>query len=174
VQDLINTDAIPAFGVPDLLADADAAQQWSRQAMRVWSGATGQPTPELSLRSRDLGPLRRVRADLRQWLVTGDPGAVEVPARAVTVAVCGGRPVYGPRGDGASAVIALVGIEMLLASQAGTVERLRVCANAECSAAFYDQSRNGSRVWHDVKTCGNIANLRAMRARRRETPDSKT
>ncbi|WIX82772.1 CGNR zinc finger domain-containing protein [Amycolatopsis carbonis] len=27
--------------------------------------------------------------------------------------------------------------------------------------------RNNSRVWHDVKVCGNIANLRASRARRR-------
>ena len=33
--------------------------------------------------------------------------------------------------------------------------------------AFYDRSRNNGRVWHDVHTCGNVANLRASRARRR-------
>jgi predicted RNA-binding Zn ribbon-like protein len=36
-----------------------------------------------------------------------------------------------------------------------------------CPCAFYDRSRNNSRVWHDVRTCGNVANLRASRARRR-------
>ena len=34
-------------------------------------------------------------------------------------------------------------------------------------AAFYDESRNSSRVWHDVKVCGNPVNARASRARRR-------
>jgi predicted RNA-binding Zn ribbon-like protein len=34
-----------------------------------------------------------------------------------------------------------------------------------CSAAFFDRSRNNSRVWHDVNVCGNLANLHAHRAR---------
>lgn len=59
-------------------------------------------------------------------------------------------------------------MELLLAIRAGTAERLKVCMDAECSVAFYDQSRNGSRVWHDVKTSGNVANLRASRARRKD------
>jgi len=33
--------------------------------------------------------------------------------------------------------------------------------------AFFDRSRNNSGVWHDVKFCGNAANLRAFRARQR-------
>ncbi|GMA87986.1 hypothetical protein GCM10025868_32360 [Angustibacter aerolatus] len=41
-----------------------------------------------------------------------------------------------------------------------------MCANPECGAAFYDGSPNASRRWHDVRTCGNVANLRASRARR--------
>ncbi len=57
--------------------------------------------------------------------------------------------------------------EVLLAQRDGRWERLKVCRNPVCPCAFYDRSRNNSRVWHDVRTCGNVANLRASRARRR-------
>ncbi len=57
--------------------------------------------------------------------------------------------------------------EVLLAQRDGRWERLKVCRNPACPCAFYDRSRNNSRVWHDVHTCGNVANLRASRARRR-------
>ncbi|MFD7480728.1 CGNR zinc finger domain-containing protein [Streptomyces sp. NPDC059837] len=30
------------------------------------------------------------------------------------------------------------------------------------------RSLNNSGVWHDVRTCGNVANLRAFRQRRRK------
>lgn len=167
VQDLVNTEAITAFEVPDLLAEPVVAQRWLTQALRQWSAQTGQARTGLTVSGRDLGTLRRLRADLRRWLSSGDSAALDVPARALTVGVTAGGPVYGPRGDGAAGLTALIGMELLLAIRAGTADRLRVCMNAECGAAFYDQSRNGSRVWHDVKTCGNVANLRASRARRK-------
>ncbi|MEA5365288.1 CGNR zinc finger domain-containing protein [Amycolatopsis sp., V23-08] len=47
--------------------------------------------------------------------------------------------------------------------------RFRTCAKAPCGAAFYDTSRSGSRVWHDVKTCGNVVNLRASRSRQKKS-----
>lgn len=43
VQDLVNTEAIDAFGVPDLLADVEVAQRWVVEAVRTWSKRTGQP-----------------------------------------------------------------------------------------------------------------------------------
>jgi len=57
--------------------------------------------------------------------------------------------------------------ETLLAQRADTWRRLKLCRNAVCNSAFYDRSKNNSGVWHDVKMCGNAANLRASRARRR-------
>jgi predicted RNA-binding Zn ribbon-like protein len=57
--------------------------------------------------------------------------------------------------------------EIFRAQATGAWRRLKVCRNVACSGAFYDLSRNNSRVWHDVHRCGNIANLRASRARRR-------
>jgi predicted RNA-binding Zn ribbon-like protein len=167
VQDLINTAAIPAFGVPDMLANLSVAQRWLTPALREWSEHTGQPRAELTLSQRDMAALRRVRDDLRHWLLTGDMATLEIPAQALTVGVRAGHTVYGPRGAGVAGLSALVAMELLLASRSGVAHRLRTCMNADCSAAFYDHSRNGSRVWHDVTTCGNVMNLRASRARRK-------
>ncbi|MET0704612.1 MAG: CGNR zinc finger domain-containing protein [Mycobacterium sp.] len=167
VQDVINTAAIDAFDIPDLLVDADAANRWAAEALGLWSERTGQPRWNLTLGPRDLTMLRRLRTDLRRWLLTGELSTLSVPAKDLTVGMEAGRPTYRPRGDGAAGLTALISMELLLATRSGTADRLRVCMNHECSAAFYDQSKNGSRVWHDVKACGNIANLRASRARRR-------
>ena len=46
---------------------------------------------------------------------------------------------------------------------------MKVCRNPECEVAFWDSSRNTSGVWHDGRTCGNVANLRESRARRSAT-----
>ncbi|HWS93260.1 MAG TPA: CGNR zinc finger domain-containing protein, partial [Mycobacterium sp.] len=58
--------------------------------------------------------------------------------------------------------------EILLSQQNGTWRRIKRCHNHGCATTFYDRSKNNSGVWHNVKTCGNAANLRASRARRRE------
>jgi len=49
----------------------------------------------------------------------------------------------------------------LLAQQRGQWPRFKTCQFDACGIAFYDSSRNASRVWHDVSTCGNQTNLRA-------------
>jgi predicted RNA-binding Zn ribbon-like protein len=55
----------------------------------------------------------------------------------------------------------------MLAQHSGAWERLETCPYPPCGIAFYDESKNNSRVWHDVKTCGNRTNLAASRGRRR-------
>ena len=67
---------------------------------------------------------------------------------------------------------ALAAAEILLAQQRGQWARFKTCPLPPCGVAFYDESRNASRVWHDVKTCGNQANLHAYRARRRTASQS--
>jgi hypothetical protein len=49
-----------------------------------------------------------------------------------------------------------------------TFRRLKLCHEPRCRVAFYDRSKNNSRVWHDTATCGNQVNSRAHRARRRQ------
>ena len=58
-----------------------------------------------------------------------------------------------------------VALELHLAELTGQRRRLKLCRNERCGVAFHDQSENNSRTWHDVSTCGNLANVRAYRER---------
>lgn len=40
--------------------------------------------------------------------------------------------------------------------------RLKKCANTNCSHLFYDVSRNNTRNWCSMKSCGNIMKARAF------------
>lgn len=164
VQDLLNTAPMPAFDVPDLLEEEGPAQAWLTAALEVWGARTDQTAPVLELHGSGLADLRDGRARTRAWL-SGDD--VDLGAQPVLVRTVGRRATYAPGADGARGVLGLVAAELLLAARDGSLARLKTCANPACGAAFYDLSRNSSRVWHDVKTCGNVTNLRASRARRR-------
>jgi predicted RNA-binding Zn ribbon-like protein len=45
------------------------------------------------------------------------------------------------------------------------IRRVRTCAADDCGWLFLDDTRNRSRRWCDMKTCGNRAKLRRFRAR---------
>ena len=49
----------------------------------------------------------------------------------------------------------------------GNWDRMKACAHDPCSWAFYDQSKNRSKRWCRMDTCGNIEKARAHRARQR-------
>lgn len=57
----------------------------------------------------------------------------------------------------------------------GSFQRLKGCANDTCQWLFYDQSKNRSKKWCEMQTCGNAINARAYRRRHRHlspTPSS--
>ncbi|MFQ6398279.1 CGNR zinc finger domain-containing protein [Nocardia sp. KC 131] len=45
----------------------------------------------------------------------------------------------------------------LLRLLADVPDRIRQCAHPECVLFFYDTSKNGTRRWHSMATCGNRA-----------------
>ncbi len=47
----------------------------------------------------------------------------------------------------------------------GNWRRMKACAHDPCAWAFYDQSKNRSKRWCRMETCGNIEKARAHRAR---------
>jgi predicted RNA-binding Zn ribbon-like protein len=51
----------------------------------------------------------------------------------------------------------------------GEWRRFKLCRNSECEWAFFDESRNRSRVWCEMQICGSRAKMRAYRARRAAT-----
>jgi predicted RNA-binding Zn ribbon-like protein len=174
VQDLLNTVAGNRPPLPDLLMKLDTAQEWLDGAVSAWSEASRHEVEAVTLGPRDLAPLRELRAQVHD-VVGGIEDDAESRTRlgaelSIPVAVvlrADGEFAIDPRGSGWRWVASAVLAECYLAQRLDLWRRLKTCRNENCPATFYDHSRNNSSVWHDVRTCGNVANLRASRARRR-------
>ena len=74
---------------------------------------------------------------------------------------------HARRSEGWRAVAEPLLAELFTAQELAIVGRLKACRNPPCSIAFYDSSKNQSRVWHNTTTCGNLINVRAARLRRK-------
>jgi CGNR zinc finger/Putative stress-induced transcription regulator len=171
LQELINTRATMSYGA-DLLATVDDAQIWLTEALASWSRVSGLPAPTLLISTTDLRSLRRLRTTFENVILSGanpEPDGALPPADVPVSLVpdADGWVRIVPTGRGTRWLASALWAEALLAQQAGLWPRLKLCHNADCRAAFFDTSRNNSGVWHDVSTCGNTANLRAFRERKR-------
>jgi predicted RNA-binding Zn ribbon-like protein len=201
VQDFLNTASAGRPPKPDLLTDASDAQAWFVDALSLseplagCEEATGPTNPAFG--EDDLVQLREVRRFLRTVIGrrdrcdgsahTDDPvematlpayelGCPQLDAVSGTLALrlsLDGDLTVEPIGNARDRLLAALLTAVRDAHRDGTWRRLKVCRNGACSGAFYDRSRNNSGVWHDVKSCGNAANLRASRARRRQKDVSK-
>ncbi|MFI8206514.1 CGNR zinc finger domain-containing protein [Streptomyces sp. NPDC085937] len=168
VQELLNTLAIPPYG-DDVLADDATGGRWLSDTAAAWAKAQGWPGPSGAPGADDLRRVRELRGRLT-GLVTGE--AEPVPAPTDVSLRPGldeeGRVALVPVGGPGAWLEAAVWAQVLLAQAEGTWQRLKLCRKPSCRSAFYDRSRNNSGVWHDVRRCGNAANLRASRARRKQ------
>lgn len=167
VQDFLNTIAI--YDYPDLLADATLANDWAANSVRSWSAMRGADAQPPSLTEADLARLRALRATIAK-LITGErtDGRATGSVSASFALSDAGDVRLEPSGGGWRWLASALWSEILLGQYDDTWRRLKQCHNHQCSSTFYDRSKNNSGVWHNVKTCGNAANLRASRARRRD------
>ena len=111
----------------------------------------------------DLQPVAALREGLRGALLAhngADVGPVGLRASVTVSFDAGGTP----RLSGADAVAQVLAIVAVAAAE-GTWERLKACPADDCHWAFYDFSRNHSRTWCTMSTCGNRAKARTYRAR---------
>ena len=182
VQDLVNTHAVERDG-HDLLIDRATAQEWLLAAGRRWAADRGLEPADLALAETDLQPLRDLRAMVQAMLAEpaepvpaadgggdgtpGEPVVVTRRAQVDLVSDAEGRVALVPTGAGRDWLESAVWSEILLAQRTGSWPKLKLCREPGCRSAFYDTSRNGSGVWHNVRTCGNLANLRASRTRKK-------
>ncbi len=168
VHDFLNTVGIGDYG-PDLLADVGLAQVWVDSAVRTWVAIRGIDAQPPALNDGDLSRLRALRDTIAK-MVLGEPpdkrGIGSVPASFALSDT--GEVRLQPAGSGWRWLAAALWGEILLSQQEGSWRRLKRCHNHQCGSTFYDRSKNTSGVWCNVKTCGNAANLRASRARRRD------
>jgi predicted RNA-binding Zn ribbon-like protein len=162
VQDLLNTAAVAGGrkSWPDLLDAPDTAAAWFQAA-----GLAGD--------SPGVRDFQLLRDTIRRVLIARDhgfpvDGALPPPIEAAAAVrlMPDGTVSVVPASEGAAGLRARVLLALRDAQLTGAWRRLKVCRNPECRVAFWDNSRNSSGVWHDVRTCGNVANLRNSRARR--------
>lgn len=172
--ELVNTIGHPGPpGGADLLAELGTAQAWLDATVSEWCELRELADPDIDLTPTGLRHLRALRATLRGVLGRGGsaagPGAV---AAGIDVTIGSGGVGLAPAGSGVQWLRGAVAIEWVVAYQLEGLRRLKLCRNPECGIAFYDRSKNNSRIWHDVTRCGNAANVRAYRERRRIREDA--
>jgi hypothetical protein len=173
VQDLLNTLAPEGSAHRDLLADKASAQEWADATARQWAAVTGGTAPHVLVDDEALARLRAYRARFQDAALEpgageGSPGEAPLSGEAALELGADGQVRATPQGAGWRRLTSLLLLAAWQAQADDLRRRLKVCRNPACRVAFYDRSRNNSGVWHDVRTCGNTANLRAHRARRRE------
>lgn len=169
IQALVNTIELPAGC--DRLADPAEAAPFLVDHGLLSVGAM--PT------AAELDRLRDVREALRAVLIHhagGPPPVPEVLQILSGIAAAGtarvqvaadGQVDLGAAGDGVGDRLIELLLVMRDAQRDGTWVRLKACANAECTWAFYDRSRNRGGTWCDMSDCGNRLKNREFRARRR-------
>jgi hypothetical protein len=174
-QELANTIGIGHLPeLVDLLEQVDTAQHWIDTVVPHWCASFHTHDPHIRLTGADLPRLRATRDALRSVLSDpaspGDDGLITGTA-AITVTRTGAH--LEPIGTGTTWLNAAIAIETTSAHAQDSMRRLKLCHEPRCAVAFYDRSKNSSRVWHDTTTCGNQVNSRAHRARRRKQPQTQ-
>jgi predicted RNA-binding Zn ribbon-like protein len=163
LRDFVNTLDLPEG--PDRLATAGEASAWCR-AHRLPSALT----------QAGVQRLRGFREALRNVLFANNGECDErqawselepyVRGAKLSFGVESCSPVLRASGTGADATIAALLAILYDADAEGTFRRLRACRKGTCRYAYYDRSKNASRAWCSMTTCGNRE--KAQRRRRRE------
>jgi predicted RNA-binding Zn ribbon-like protein len=173
VQDLVNTwfGRLAGGGDEGLQTPVDLAG---------WCREHGVAVADESVTPAELALALTVREGLRAALARHNDAEQPVdeaalaqleqvaPELALHVSFVDGEP--GLQSVDGSPVRRMLATLLAAAVPAGrdrTWQRLKVCREPRCRAAFYDGSRNGSGVWCSMSACGAAAKQRAFVERRR-------
>jgi predicted RNA-binding Zn ribbon-like protein len=166
VRDFINTHE---------LDEPDGEQLGTPEALAAWLAEHGLAPAGLSVSSAELARALAVREALRAELHVHGGAAPDDRARRtlddaghrarLELRFGDGVPRLEPARDGVDGALGRLLAVVAKAACDGSWERLKACAAEDCQWAFYDQSRNRSRVWCDMAVCGNRTKVRAYRER---------
>ena len=165
-QALANSVALATPRDTDPLGELGTAQAWIEGLAEEWTKIHEGPVPDISLTARGLTRVRRLRATVRGALLRETAATLRAP---IEVSVQGDQVAVTPTGTDGRWLESAVGAELLLAQQDNTLRRLKLCRKAACRAAFYDLSKNNSKVWHDMARCGTPLHVREYRKRLRSS-----
>lgn len=154
-------------------ADEGTEELDSPDALATWLVRAGLVPKGTVASGRDLRLALQLRSALRADLLANHDGDHDAAERAELEDVCRELPLHavgtptalapaasGPRG-GLSAIVAA----SVTSRIKGSWSRLKICPADDCLWAFYDVSRNRSKRWCSMETCGNRNKVRAYRGR---------
>lgn len=168
VQSFINT--LDVEQGTDVLHDPGAAA--------AWLAAAGLVAPDTIISAEQLAEARAVRESLRALVQSNGDGSApsEADLRALRRLAEDHRPTVlvdtsgriglqaGGTADVRDGLLALL-LAVADAQANETWPRLKLCANPDCSWAFFDRSRNRQGAWCTMASCGNRLKNRRFRAR---------
>jgi predicted RNA-binding Zn ribbon-like protein len=148
------------------LADSDRMDSW------ILVATGGAYYPSLS----DMAAASELRTAILGWIAAGPyppPGSLEVINRAsrslaVRIAVdqrgtARLEPASTSPLDQALTRV-LIAVYEIAAARLWT--RLKICGNPDCGRVFFDRSKNRSRRWCEMASCGNRLKARRHRAKK--------
>lgn len=111
----------------------------------------------------------KVRTNLGVAMPDADVAAIDQAAQRAGLHPHFGHdgPVLVPTEHGVPGALGQIVAVAFLADLDGSWEDLKECAGEDCSAVYFDRSKNHSGRWCSMSTCGNRAKVRAWRDRRR-------
>src|SRR3954447_21477671 len=132
--------------------------------------------PNARVTKTDLEEARRVREALRDVLAAKNGIAADVDAAMVEIDAAAQRaglevkfdptcPRVEPTVGGVRGAIGRILVEVYDAMVDGVWERMKACRAEDCRWAFVDTSKNKSRAWCSMESCGNRAKVHAYRQR---------
>ncbi|TFV30990.1 hypothetical protein E4K66_32060 [Bradyrhizobium frederickii] len=142
----------------------------------AWSRAAGLTDGHFAVRPADHKALMKGILDLR--LAIGEVGSAiaagkpppraaldiirDYAAKALRTASLQGRPV-SLRFQGIDSITGAVAWSALDLLRSDELSRLKQCPSDDCRWLFIDRTKNGSRRWCEMSTCGNRAKKQAFR-----------
>lgn len=179
IDERASTDLIKAF--VNTIYDGDGRDLFGTPAAtRDWLRASGLLDEGAELDNADRQRIVAVREALRLLMLANNGVAVDPAAAApltreaaqaplrcrfANAGVAGLTPVASGVDAALGGILARVAVLMLR----GVWPHLKVCRAGACHYAFYDRTKNQSRVWCAMRTCGSREKARTYQRRRRKT-----
>ena len=148
----------------------------SPQSLSDWLCKRGLLAPGARVTEADVVEARRVREALRDVLAARNGVDVDLPAAMAEIDAAARRaglelrfdptcPRVEPTVGGVRGAIGRILVEVYDEMVDGTWARMKACRADDCRWAFLDTSKNKSRAWCSMESCGNRAKVHAYRQR---------
>lgn len=155
-------------------------EAWGRTpaGFAQWLAESGLAPAGTLVTDEDVQRARHLRAALTSLLAANSGVPIDLRTHGAIQAVTErtgmdlrltseGRLALEGRGTAVDQALAGLVASLYRAEVTGEIARLKACK--KCGWAFYDESKNRSRIWCDMALCGSQAKAKAYRKRQAES-----